>query len=177
MHLDSEVSPLSHQVLTACERWVAVVLRSWPLVYINKRCISAPVRSPSLTRIISSHLKVAQLSTTEHLNLCTTTFLTGQVCWQPWSSSGGGSCRGCWGSRRLGSTSSADASSCSSAGVTDLKHEEPVLFFFLLFLFCHPFFTLPLWWVDDMMYECSLFTCLLWKARLLTSRCKKAEYC
>lgn len=72
MHLDSEVSPLRHQVLTACERWVAVVLRSCPLVYINKRYISAPVRSPSLARIISSQRR---LSTTEHLNLCTTTFL------------------------------------------------------------------------------------------------------
>lgn len=141
MHLDSEVSPLRHQVLTACERWVAVVLRSCPLVYISTRYKILP---PSLARIISS--QGARLSTTEHLNLCTTTFFPDcQVCWQPWSSSGssrGGSCRGCWGSRRLGSTSSADVLSCSSAGVTDLlnhqgtaQHNPVVLFFSVLSLF------------------------------------------
>ena len=50
-----------------------------------------------------------------------------------------------------------------------------------VFFFCYFFFpilfTLPLWWVDDMIYECSLFTCFMRKARLLNSPCKETEYC
>lgn len=45
-----------------------------------------------------------------------------------------------------------------------------------LSFFSHPFFTLPHRCVDGMIDECSLFSCLLRKARLLTPPCKGAQH-
>lgn len=58
----------------------------------------------------------------------------------------------------------------------------PILLCFIfcsssLSFFSHPFFTLPHRCVDGMIDECSLFSCLLRKARLLTSPCKGAQHC